>query len=324
VNVDQFSASGGASGGASRSPAGRGDVRCSFAVCRAVTRSANSSFPAAFRLLSPARRSAMDALYAYMRVTDDLADDAPASPSPACEKRAEHEADEKRAKLAAWRAGLTAALAGEFTHPIHPALTDTVRRYAVPPRFLFDAIDGVETDVGPVRMATFADLYPYCYRVASAVGLACVRIWGTRPGAGPGDTDPPAEAAGVAFQLTNVLRDLGEDRTRDRVYLPADELAHFGCPPESWRTPAAAGRFREMMRFQVARARAYYRRGAALAPLLSHNGRAIFHVMCGAYGRLLDEIERADYDVFTRRVRVARWRKLSVVASGWLMKWGVF
>ena len=306
---------------------GHSALRRSFRVCHEITRGANSSFPAAFRLLAPARRRAMDALYAYMRVTDDLADGAPAQPTePGHSGRsagAEQTVEEKRAKLAAWRASLSSALAGAGTHPIHPALADTVRRFNVPPRFLFDAIDGMETDLGSVRMPTFAELYPYCYRVASAVGLACVRIWGTRPGATDADTDPPAEAAGIAFQLTNILRDLGEDLARDRVYLPADELAQFDCPPEKWREPARADRFRALMRFQVSRARDYYRRGAALVPLLAPDGRAIFHVMCGAYSRLLDEIERADYDVFTRRVRVPKWRKLAVCASGWLVKWGV-
>ncbi len=283
----------------------------SFATCHAITSAANSSFPVAFRLLSPARRRAMDALYAYMRVTDDLADEMGT-------------AEEKRQKLAAWREGLTAALAGVFTHPIHPALVDTVQRYAIPPQFLYDAIDGMETDLGLVRMQSFDELYPYCYRVASAVGLACVRVWGTRPGVTDADTDPPAEAAGIAFQLTNILRDLGEDLARERVYLPADELARFECPPQRWRDPALADNFREMMQFQVARARDYYRKGAVLAPLLSPDGRAIFHVMRGAYSRILDEIERCDYDVFTRRVRLPRWRKLAVCASGWLVKWGLW
>jgi phytoene synthase len=286
-------------------------LRASFAACHEITAAANSSFPVAFRLLSPAKRRAMDALYAYMRVTDDLADEP-------------GESEQKRAKLTAWRTGLSAALAGTFTHPIHPALADTVSRFGIPPPFLFDAIDGMETDVGSVRISTFAELYPYCYRVASAVGLACVRIWGVRPGVSAGDTDPPAEAAGIAFQLTNILRDLGEDSARNRVYLPADELARFDCPPERWRDPACADRFCELMRFQVARARDYYRRGSALVPLLSPDGRAIFHVMCGAYRRLLDEIERADFDVFTRRVRVPKWRKAAVCASGWLVKWGLW
>jgi len=252
----------------------------------------------------------MNALYAYMRVTDDLADEA-------------GEPDQKRRKLAAWRAGLRAALAGEFTHPIHPALVETVQRYAIPTRFLFDAIDGMETDTGPVRMQSFAQLYPYCYRVASAVGLACVRIWGARPGVTDSDTDPPAEAAGIAFQLTNILRDLAEDYTRDRVYLPADELARFGCPPDRWRDSDASETFCDLMQFQVARARDYYRQGAALLPMLSTEGRAIFHVMHGTYRRLLDEIERCDYDVFTRRVRVPKWRKVAVCASGYLVKWGL-
>jgi phytoene synthase len=287
------------------------NLQSSFASCHAITSAANSSFPVAFRLLPPARRRAMDALYAYMRVTDDIAD-GPGEPA------------EKLRKLAAWRAGLSAALAGEFSHPFHPALSDTVRRFGVPPRFLFDAIDGMEADVGPVRMASFAELYPYCYRVASAVGLACVRVWGLRAGATGAEADPPAEAAGIAFQLTNVLRDLGEDYARDRVYLPADELARFGCPPERWRDPALAAQFRELMRSQVARARDYYRKGAALAPLLTRDGRAIFQLMSGTYARLLDEIEARGYDVFTRRVRVPGWRKAAACATGWLVKWGVW
>lgn len=286
-------------------------LRVSYAACHTITSNAHSSFPVAFRLLSSARRRAMDALYAYMRVTDDIADE---SGEPA----------EKKRKLAAWRASLTVALRGECAHPIHPALIDTVRRFRIPTRFLFDAIDGMETDVGPVRMQSFEELNRYCYRVASAVGLACVRVWGTRPGVTYADTDPPAEAAGIAFQLTNILRDLGEDLSRDRVYLPADELNQFDTPPRSWRDPASAERFHALMQFQVARARDYYRRGAALVPLLSHDGRAIFHVMCGAYRRLLDEIERRAYDVFTCRVRVARWRKAAVCTSGWLVKWGLW
>lgn len=286
------------------------NLQVSVATCRAITAAANSSFPLAFRFLSPAKRGAMNALYAYMRVTDDLADEAGA-------------VGEKRAKLAAWRAGLLAALGGTFTHPIHPALIETVARYNIPSQYLFDAIDGMETDLGPVQVATFGELYPYCYRVASAVGLACVRIWGTRPGVTFADTDAPAEAVGIAFQLTNILRDLAEDYARERVYLPADELARFGCPPETWRDPGSAGRFRSLMQFQVARARDYYRRGAALLPLLSSDGRAICHVMYGTYRSLLDEIERRDYDVFTARVRVPRWRKLAEYGSGFLVKWGV-
>jgi len=151
--------------------------------------------------------------------------------------------------------------------------------------------------------------------------LACAPVWGLRPGADPEAAKGPAEAAGVAFQLTNILRDLGEDRSRGRVYLPHDELERFGCPPGAWRAGDPA--FRELMRFQVGRARAYYDRGEPLAGLLSPAGRAVFRVMAGVYRRLLDEIERRDFDVFARRVRVGRLTKARLLLSAWPAKWGL-
>lgn len=281
------------------------DLKRSFAVCRTVTARANSSFPLAFRILPPAKRRAMDALYAFMRITDDLADE----PAPVATKRA---------NLAAWRSGLTDALNGRFSHPVFPALADTVHRYGVPVRYLIDVIDGVEADLEPVRFATFGELYPYCYRVASAVGLACVRVWGVRPGATFEETLAPAEAAGIAFQLTNILRDLGEDAGNGRVYLPLDDLTRFGCEPGTWN--AKSETFREMMRFQAARAWEYYRRAEPLEALLTPEGRAIFRVMCGTYRRLLTEIERRDFDVLSGRVRVPKWRKVALLLGGWATK----
>jgi phytoene synthase len=242
-----------------------------------------------------------------MRVTDDLADE------PA-------DVAQKRLCLAEWRGGLLAALEGHFSHPVHPALSDAVGRFAIPSRFLLDVIDGVESDLSPVNFATFAELYPYCYRVASAVGLACVRVWGLRPGAVWDEADAPAEAAGVAFQLTNILRDLGEDLAHGRVYLPTEELAAFGCPPESWSRPTEA--FCAMMRFQASRAREFYRKAAPLDRLLSADGRAVYRVMDGTYRRLLGEIERCGFDVLARRVRVPRWRKGLILLGGWAAKLG--
>jgi phytoene synthase len=274
----------------------------SHAYCRRLTRRAASSFPLAFRVLPPAKRDAMTALYAFMRVTDDLADEP-------------GEVGTKRAALRAWRTRLDDALAGSYSHRLHAALHHAVRTFAVPPAHLHAVLDGVEADLEPAGFATFADLYPYCYRVASAVGLACVHVWGFR-----GDPTAPAEAAGVAFQLTNILRDLAEDRGRGRVYLPRDELDRFGCPPESWRP--GCPRFRELMRFQVDRARGYYDRSRSLDELLSPDGRAVFRVMAGVYRRLLDEIERRDFDVFTRRVRVGTATKVRLLLSAWPVKWG--
>lgn len=247
----------------------------------------------------------MDALYAFMRLTDDLSDEP-------------GETGEKRAKLNTWRASLSAALAGDSSHPIHPALRRTVVDFGIDSKYLFEVIDGVESDLEPVRFATFDELVPYCHRVASAVGLACLPVWGCR--------DPraaaPGEAAGIAFQLTNILRDLGEDRARGRIYLPADELARFDCLPESWdeRGP----KFRELMRFQVERAERYYAEADALNGFLPPSGRAIYRVMFRTYRDLLEEIVRGDFEVFARRVRVPRWKKAAIFASAWPVKWGWF
>lgn len=251
----------------------------------------------------------MFALYAFMRVTDDLADEP-------------GELAAKKQKLAVWRAGLLASLDGTFTHPVFPALADTIRRFDIPLQYLLDVIDGVESDLEPTRFATFAELYPYCYRVASAVGLACIRVWGLQPGMSFSQIEAPAEAAGIAFQLTNIIRDVAEDLANGRVYLPCDELKQFGCLPEAWQHSATRPAFRSMMQFQAARARDFYSRAEPLERHLSPEGRGIFRVMCGTYRRLLTEIERSDFDVTTRRVRVPKWRKGLILLGGWPAKWG--
>jgi len=281
----------------------------SFARCRKITTQAKSSFPLAFRLLPPVKRRAMDALYAFMRVTDDLADEP-------------GELAMKQQNIAAWRSSLLAALDGEFTHPVFAALADTIHRFDIPTQYLLDVIDGVSSDLEPTRFGTFAELYPYCYRVASAVGLACIRVWGLQPGVTFPQTLESAEAAGIAFQLTNIMRDVAEDLRGGRVYLPLDELQRFGCPPESWATPTTQPAFLAMMRFQTQRAREFYRMAEPLNQMLSAEGRGIFRVMCGTYRRLLDEIERSNFDVLTRRVRVPKWRKGLVLLCGWAAKWG--
>ncbi len=273
--------------------------------CVRLTRRAKSSFPLAFRVLPKPKRNAMIALYAFMRVTDDLADEP-------------GELSTKRLALQHWRQRLDAALQGEYSHRLHAALAQTVHAYGVPAGYLHDVIDGVEMDLEPVQYATFADLYPYCYRVASAVGLACVPVWGMQPGVRAEQYHEPAEAAGIAFQLTNILRDLGEDFAKGRVYLPQDELAQFNSPHDTWQDPARRDAFRAMMQFQANRARQYYDRSRTLTPLLSPDGRRIFHLMSGLYQRLLDEIGHRDYDVFTTRVRVPTLAKVRLMASAWI------
>jgi phytoene synthase len=234
----------------------------------------------------------MCALYAFMRIADDVSDE----PGPV---------DVKREQLSRWRESLTEALAGRYRHAALPALHDTVARHRIPAAFLEAVLDGVAMDLEPVAYPTFADLRLYCYRVASAVGLACIHVWGFR-GARAHEY---AENAGLAFQLTNILRDLREDAARGRVYLPEEDLARFDYDAERLRRGERDAAFRALMRFEVERARSFYDSAWPLVPLLSTAGRAVFLMMARTYRGLLDEIERRDYDVFSSRVRVSPWKK---------------
>jgi phytoene synthase len=279
----------------------------SYRYCEQLSRREAGNFYPAFRVLPGPQRLSTCALYAFFRIADDLTD------KPG-------ELAGKRMALADWRLGLARGLKGDYCHPIHPALHDTVTRHAVPPEYLEAAIDGVEMDLTPVTYRTFEDLRRYCYRVASVVGLACIHVWGfTRD-----EAKAHAENAGIAFQLTNILRDLAEDAGRGRVYLPTEDLERFGYLPERLLCGHRDESFRALMRFEVERARDYYSRSWPLARLLSPAGRAVFLVMARTYCGLLDQIERRDYDVFSRRVRLPSWRKLWLVfralpvRCGWL------
>jgi 15-cis-phytoene synthase len=277
----------------------------SYAYCQQLTRREAGNFYPAFRILPGEQRQAMCALYAFMRVTDDLSDSA-------------EQVSVKRDQLTQWRHGLRQALTGNFAHPVHPALHDTVTRYRIPVQYLEDVIDGCEMDLEPVCYATFDDLRLYCYRVASAVGLACIHIWGFCDE----KAKEYAEMAGYAFQLTNILRDLGEDAERGRVYLPAEELARFGYEAAGLRQRRIDEPFRNLMRFQVERARGLYESGWPLAPLLPRSGRAVFLTLARTYRALLDVMERRNYDVFSKRVRLSTWRKLCFALSALPVRWG--
>jgi phytoene synthase len=280
------------------------DLARSYAYCERLARREAGNFYHAFRLLPHRQRRAMCALYAFMRVADDLSD------GPG-------DAESRRGPLDDWRRQLHRALQGEYTHPLHPAFHDTVARHGIPTEYLLDVLDGVCMDLEPVRFATFAELYRYCYRVASAVGLACIHVWGFTDERARG----PAEAAGIALQLTNILRDLGEDAARGRVYLPAEDLERFGYRAEDLARGVRNDAFAALMRFQVERAREYYRAAEPLAAMLRPPGRAVFRVMTGTYRGLLEAIERRGYDVFSRRVRLSRWHKLWLVVQALPVRW---
>ena len=269
----------------------------SYSACRTLTRQAGSSFYYPLWLLSREKRRAMWALYAYMRHTDDLGDNSAS-------------ADVRRAALDRWRNSLERALAGEFDGPIWPAVADAVTRFAIPKEHLHAVIDGVAMDVEGAQYGTFADLEVYCHRVASAVGLACIHIWGF--------SDPaalvPARQCGVAFQLTNVLRDLKEDAAQGRVYLPREDLVRFDYTFDDLRRGVYDGRFAALLEFEIARARTFFREAETLPRWLDRDARPVYAAMLGIYRELLEQIQRRGSDFFRRPVRVSRWRKLGIAA----------
>ena len=284
----------------------RSQLRRSFAYCERLTRREAGNFYFAFRLLPAEQRHAMCALYAFMRVADDLAD-MPGAP------------EDKRRRLADWRRQFRAALAGHDPHPVSPALRHTLARYHIPSVYLEAVLDGVAMDLETDHFATFAELYPYCYRVAAAVGLACIHVWGFRDERAL----VHAEAAGIAFQLTNILRDLSEDAEHGRVYLPREDLDRFGYTEDDLRRGVHDERFRALMRFQVERARSYYSEGERLAPLLPSAGRAVFLMMLRTYRGLLDAIERRGYDVFHSRVRLGKLHKFWLACRSLPVRLGI-
>lgn len=272
----------------------------SYARCRQVTRRTASNFYYAFLVLPRPKRRAMCALYAFSRLTDDLGD----NPGPI---------EQRREALARWRRSLERGLIGDFDAPIFPALLDTIERYELPVAHLHELIDGVEMDLARSEYQTFEELRDYCYKVAATVGLCCIRIWGYRDRA----AIEPAVQCGIAFQLTNILRDLKEDAAAGRVYLPQDELRRYGYTVDDLRHGVVDGRFRELMAFQIERAEGFYRDAAELERWLAPDGRLVFGAMTSIYRGLLDEIKRAEGDVFSRRIRLTAWRKLRL-AGRWM------
>jgi 15-cis-phytoene synthase len=276
------------------------DLKKSYAWCEKVARTQAKNFYYSFLLLPGEKRRAMCAIYAFMRYCDDLSDD--------------EGIPDRAAAIAQWRQDLTAALsaetAGAHGHPVWPSFVDTVKHFHIPHRYFFDIIEGVSSDLEPRRIRTFEELYDYCYHVASVVGLTIVHIFGFRPGVDVRDALELAEKCGIAFQITNILRDVREDAERQRVYLPTEDLERFQVSAETFEP---ADRFRELMAFEAARARDYFRQSAPLVGMVDGRSRASLEALIAIYARLLDRIVESNYDVLTRRIRVSTAEKI------WLM-----
>lgn len=269
-----------------------------------VTAAWAKSFYFASRFLPLEKRRAVFALYDFCRHADNLVDRRGARPAAAVQ-----------AELRALGRMVRRLHAGEPAGgPRWLALADTLRRFAIPREPLLDLLDGVALDLGPVELPDFAALAGYCRLVAGGVGLMLGPVLGAAPDAFP----EPGVRLGIAMQLTNVLRDVGEDLDTGRIYLPADELRRFGLDREALESRRVSAEFRRLMEFQVARARRYFREGARVVPLFPNDGsRLTVRLLHRTYAGILDAIEALDYDVFRTRAYVSAARKMLIFGQAW-------
>ena len=271
------------------------------AYCRSLVRGANTNFYYAFVFLPRDKREAIYAAYAFSRHTDDIVDNASSQEAASRE-------------LSLWREELHACYEGRAAQAIALNLQETLKSFPIPRQHFLDLIDGVEMDLTRSRYETFDDLYSYCYRVASAIGLICIEIFGyTNP-----KTRDYAVNLGIALQLTNILRDIAPDWQQDRIYVPAEDMVRFGYSESDLASAACNAAFREMMAFQCGRTRSYYDAAADLLP--EEDRRSLFsaEIMGAIYRRLLERIERIDYNVFEGRVRLSNPSKLGIASGIWL------
>jgi 15-cis-phytoene synthase len=283
------------------------DVQAAYAACRAIARKKAKNFYYAFVALPAGKRDAICAVYAFMRQADDISDDESLG------------IPERRVALDAWIGAWHQAQAGSATNDlVFIALLDAQRRFAIPSQLLDQLVQGTATDLEPkvASYATFADLYRYCYLVASVVGLVCIRIFGYQdPGA-----EKLAEETGVAFQLTNILRDVREDAERGRLYLPLEDLERCGVTAGSLAQISNGRQLtpqqRQVLAIQAQRAGQFYKSAEALLPMISPDSRAALWVLVTIYHRLLRHIEQRNFDVFSARVGVPAYEKLSILGCG--------
>jgi len=293
--------------GAPRSPS----LGAAYAECRAIAKLEAKNFYYAFVALPVPRRNAICAIYAFMRKADDLADDESVS--------REARRQQLDTWLAAWQ---TAHAGGETNDPVFIAVRDATRRFAISTKLLDELVAGVTMDLqsanadAPDTYATFAELYKYCYLVASVVGLVCIRIFGYTDQR----AEELAEETGIAFQLTNILRDVAEDAERNRVYLPLEDLAAHGVELDGLLHRKAGSAPTEAERALLAeigrRAEGYYKSAEELLPLIDRESRAALWVLVRIYHALLKRIERANFDVFSNRASVPMVEKIGILSVG--------
>jgi phytoene synthase len=268
--------------------------------CRDLTRSAAKNFYYGLKLLPEPKRSAMFALYAYMRFIDDVADDDNARPI-----------EQREADLEQWRLHTHAAIRGELPseHDLWPAFAQMVQQYKIPPALFDDAIAGQRQDLRPVEPATFDELREYCYRVAGVVGVASIHIWGFTNGE---ETISLAIDRGIAFQLTNILRDVREDAARGRIYLPREDLAAANLTDQDVRAMRGGEKFLELIRFQAARAESFFQRSQSLDDRIERDSRPTLAAMTDIYRSILKKIAADPQRILHERISLPLWAKLRI------------
>jgi phytoene synthase len=292
-------------------------LHMAYSVCRGIARSQAKNFYYGFLVLPKRKRQALCAVYAFMRRCDDISDDPSLS------------APERRQKLDAWVDAFHAAQAGFATDdPVLIALTDAQRRFHIPLGLLDGLAYGTSMDVEDqnadqvaasglkIQYHSFQDLERYCYHVASVVGLVCIRIFGyTDPAA-----EPLAERCGLAFQLTNIIRDVKEDAGLGRIYLPQEDLEEFGVSASELISGPDLNRMRPLLELESRRALENYRAGEQLLHLISEDSQPALWVLVTIYRSLLEKIVRLNYDVFSRRVSLTTREKLVILSKGFLKR----
>ena len=275
--------------------------------CTDLARRSGSNFYYSFFFLPQERRDAMHAVYAFCHEVDGAVDD----PAPG---------SDPRVHLAHWRADVAALYrqngdgGAHSSNPIIICLADHIRRLGIPQEYFDEIIAGVEMDLSINRYATFGDLYQYCYRVASVVGLVCLKIFGARAP----ESQTYAVNLGVAFQLTNILRDLKVDGARGRIYLPTEDLTRFGYGEQELLAGASTPAFTNLMEFECRRAQEYYRAAEAALPESDRRALLPAEIMRAIYHTVLERIEASRYDVFARRVTLSPPRRVAVALGAWI------
>lgn len=270
----------------------------SYAACRAITKERAKNFYYGIKLLPDERRDALCASYAFFRISDDLSDD--------------DNITDKDQRLERWKALVRESPENASQHPILPAFYDAVKKYAIPQHYFEECLEGTTSDLSVQRYPVFADTYRYCYQVASTVGLVCLHVFGF-------DHSPEAlamaEARGIAFQLTNILRDVAEDAERGRIYLPLEDLERFGVSEQEFLRGETSPRLEALLNFEIARAKEYYEASAALSDRVEKESRASLEGMTSIYRALLGKVESMGTRVFRERAKLTKMEKLALATK---------